>query len=356
MSVIIEGGRVPTQWLNRSTRAGIGPRKSDNGDAQGVRLAFINNMPDAALEDTELQFFELLANVSGKLPVYIKLYSLPGIVRADRGGEHLDKFYFGVNDIWQNQFDCVIITGTEPKQSNLREELYWNQLAEILDWAERNTNSTILSCLAAHASVLHSDGITRRRLPDKQCGVFHSTKTLKHHLTCDLPDTSGFPHSRWNEVREKELVAGGYNILTKSAEAGIDLFVKKKQKSLFVYFQGHPEYSAETLAKEYRRDVKRFLRGERESYPSMPHGYFNETTAAALHTFQHRAMADRGEDTMTLFPEFTNEKLENTWRSSAVCVYRNWLQYVMSKKAEQPDFIAVPDLQSVMQRKQALIR
>ena len=64
------------------------------------------------------------------------------------------------------------------------------------------------------------------------------------------------PHSRWNEVRADALTACGYEILTQSAEAGVDLFVKKKKDSLFVHFQGHPEYSVRTLLKEYRRDIK----------------------------------------------------------------------------------------------------
>ena len=74
------------------------------------------------------------------------------------------------------------------------------------------------------------------------------------------------PHSRWNEVRADALNSCGYEILVQSAQAGVDLFVKKKKDSLFVHFQGHPEYGTRTLLKEYRRDIKRFLRGEREKH------------------------------------------------------------------------------------------
>ena len=70
------------------------------------------------------------------------------------------------------------------------------------------------------------------------------------------------------------LAACGYIVLTQSAEGGVDTFVKKKKRSLFVHFQGHPEYGAQTLLKEYRRDIKRFLRGERETYPSDAKGLF----------------------------------------------------------------------------------
>ena len=148
-------------------------------------------------------------------------------------------------------------------------------LTEVFDWAERNTTSTVLSCLAAHAGVLHSDGIGRHPLSDKQFGVFDFAKTADHPLTQRYAGRSvRFPHSRWNEVRADELTAGGYLVLTQSAEGGVDSFVKKKKRSLFVHFQGHPEYGAQTLLKEYRRDIKRFLRGERETYPTMPQGIF----------------------------------------------------------------------------------
>src|SRR6185437_11241275 len=124
-------------------------------------------------------------------------------------------------------------------------------------------------------------------------GVFQSQRNGSHHLTREFPEISRFPHSRWNEVRESDLAAAGYTILTKSAEAGVDLFTKKQQRSLFVYFQGHPEYQAETLAKEYRRDIKRFLRGERESYPSMPVGYFDVAATQVLQNFQKKGIVDR---------------------------------------------------------------
>src|SRR5260370_17767804 len=99
----------------------------------------------------------------------------------------------------------------------------------------------------------------------------------------------GFPHARWNEVREEALTSCGYSVLTKSAEAGVNLFVKKKKKSLFVHFQGHPEYASGTLWKEYRRDVRRFLRRERPPYPKMPHGYFSPPAPKILDEYQTKA-------------------------------------------------------------------
>ncbi len=337
MPVIIEGGRVPTRWAeNRNPR----PATSTGGPGtrECLSLALINNMPDAALEDTELQFFELLDRASGEVPVMVKLYSLAGIPRTDRGQRHLDSFYFGFDDLWNSRFDGVIVTGTEPHQSNLKDEPYWAALTEVLDWAEENTSSTVLSCLAAHASVLHGDGIDRHRLRDKRFGVFDSAKNCDHLLTSRIADRIRFPHSRWNEVRAGELTSSGYTVLTESADAGVDLFVKKKKKSLFVHFQGHPEYGAQTLLKEYRRDIKRFLRQERDTYPTMPAGYFDAAATHILNEFRDTALSLPGE-AAALFPEASVVSgLQNTWQSPAIRLYSNWLQYVVSRKTEPSPF------------------
>ena len=335
MALIIEG-RVPSGWEQRGHSLQA-PRR-----AECVSLALINNMPDPALEDTELQFFELLDAASDDIPVFLKLYSLNGIPRTDRGQRRLNSFYFDMDDLWSNRFDAVIMTGTEPRQPDLRSEPYWSALTDLLDWAESNTFSTILSCLAAHAGVLHSDGIGRHPLSDKQFGVFDFVKTSDHQLTAGTADPVRFPHSRWNEVRADELRACGYSVLTQSAEGGVDSFVKKKKQSLFVHFQGHPEYGARTLLKEYRRDIKRFLRSERETYPSMPKGYFDPASARLLTEFRDAVLLDRREERMEGFPEFAVAgSLQKTWCSSATNIYRNWLRYVVSKKMEVPAFPAL---------------
>jgi homoserine trans-succinylase len=120
-----------------------------------------------------------------------------------------------------------------------------------------------------------------------------------------------------------------------SAQAGVDLFVKKKKESLFVHFQGHPEYGTGTLLKEYRRDIKRFLRKERETYPNMPHGYFDATATKLLSDFRDKVKANPHEEFVAEFPEAAVVGgLQETWRASAAAVYRKWLQYLVSRKAE----------------------
>src|SRR5437773_8629064 len=298
MPIVMDRGRIPTRLAEEKSVRPVG-----SFDTSGLQIALINNMPDPALEDTELQFFDLLDAAASDLPVHLRLYSLPKIPRSARGMEHLGHFYFGIDDLLSRQFDGVIMTGTEPHQPDLREEPYWDVLGDVLDWAEDHTVSTVLSCLAAHAGVLYSDGIPRHRLADKQFGVFDDRRVSAHPLASGTAERMPFPHSRWNEVREEELTACGYTVVTKSAEAGVNLFVKEKRKSTFIHFQGHPEYGARTLLKEYRRDVKRFLRRERETYPSMPCGYFDAAATKALTEFREAAVSDPREERMAAFPD-----------------------------------------------------
>ena len=352
MGVVIEGCRIPPRWAERNSSQPV--VSVDGYTAKPLKVGFVNNMPDPALEDTEMQFFELLDEASGRTSVHIKLYSLPGIPRGERGQAHLRSFYFDFDDLWNGDFDAIIVTGTEPRSSNLREEPYWPVLVDLLDWAERNTSSAILSCLAAHASVLHSDGISRHRLDDKRFGVFAFDKAADHMMTDNTGDLIHFPHSRWNEVREDALTACGYLVLTNSSEAGVDSFVKRKKNSLFVHFQGHPEYSAHTLLKEYRRDIKRFLRHERETYPTMPQGYFDPSATRLLTEFQQTALSNPHEEVMADFPDSAIvSTVRNGWHASAVSLYSNWLQYVRSRNADSAAFMASLTSQDQQQRKRS---
>ncbi len=334
MPLMLQGRRIPEAWGGKPS-VGTGRHGSS---APSLRIALVNNMPDPAFEDTGRQFFTLLNSAVGDHNAVLQLFSLPQVIRGERVLEHFHAAYSDIHDLFNGQFDGVVITGTEPLKHNLREEAYWAALTGLFDWAERNTTSAVLSCLAAHASVLHSDGIERCPLGDKQFGVFEFPKS--DHALMNLNTGSvRFPHSRWNEVRKDDLIAHGYSVLTHSPEGGVDCFIKRKKQSLFVHFQGHPEYDTQTLLKEYRRDVKRFLRAERETYPNMPRGYFDATTAQLLDEFRDKALCNRHEDFMTQFPDSSVPAAPvNTWHDSAVSIYRNWLQFIAERKDERRAF------------------
>jgi homoserine O-succinyltransferase/O-acetyltransferase len=276
-----------------------------------IHIGLINNMPDAALKGTERQFLSLLDAAAGGQAVHVSLYALPGVPRSEAARRHLDCFYSGIESLWDGQFDGLIVTGTEPRAENLKDEPYWESLAQVVDWAGRNTHSTIWSCLAAHAALLHNDGIGRRRLAEKRFGVFECERASDHALTAGAPEHLRMPHSRWNDIPESDLTDCGYTVLTRSRDGGVDAFAKAG-KSLFVFFQGHPEYEANSLLLEYRRDVRRYLSGERDTYPAMPQGYFDQDT--------------------TDLTALAETKVSNTWHSASVQIYGNWLAYLRAQK------------------------
>jgi len=300
------------------------PRQLRATAAETIDIGLVNNMPDAALEQTERQFIGLLNAGAGERRIRLTMFSLPEVVRAGGARERVELRYTAIEKLWDSRLDGLIVTGTEPRAPDLRDEPYWGTLSKVIDWAEANTRSTIWSCLGAHAAVLHMDGIGRHALPDKCFGVFEASTSARHALMRGLPTRFGIPHSRWNELREEELTAAGYTVLTRSEEAGVDMFARQGN-SLFVFFQGHPEYEARTLLGEYRRDVRRFLCGERETYPSLPHDYFDEDATRLLAAFRLRALNERHATLMEAFPSCSEESLQARWHPAAECLMANWL-------------------------------
>ena len=307
---------------------------SDVRTADCVTVGLINNMPDAALEATERQFTELVALSAHNTLVRLVLFSIPQVprdaaVRRDMAGRYRD-----ISAMWDTHLDGLIVTGNEPKSKALKEEPYWPALAQVIDWARANTYSTVWSCLAAHAAVLHSDGIERVALPEKLSGVFDCTPADAHPMLRGVAVPVCVPHSRANDLSERALKAAGYRILTRSSAAGVDMFVRQ-EGSFHLFLQGHPEYEADTLLREYRRDIGRFLRGERERYPAMPQGYFDADARATLEVFRKRALAERRGDLIKSFPMGRLQaRLGDSCRASAIAIYENWFDYLRGRKAE----------------------
>src|SRR3989475_1251495 len=302
-----------------------------DADANCLEIGLVNNMPDAALDATERQFRALLDAAADGLVLRLTLYTLPEVPRTDFGRRQVSR-YSDLGDLWDRHHDGLIVTGTEPRAADLKDEPFWGSLTRVLEWAERHTHSTVLSCLAAHAGILHIDGIVRRPLGNKRFGIFECVRVSDHPLTAAAPSRLQMPHSRWNEIPEEALLACGYRVLTRSEDAGVDAFVKQR-KSLFVFFQGHPEYEAVTLLLEYRRDIGRFLRCERDTYPRMPHGYFDQETVEALTALRDRALLDRREELLAGFPTaVAARQVTHTRRPSAWNLYRNWPRDVRAQE------------------------
>ncbi len=295
-------------------------------------VALVNNMPDPALEPTESQFASLLDAAADTLPVRLRRVWLPEVPRGAQALERIARSYFSVEDLAAEPPDALIVTGMEPRAPALEAEPYWERMVQLLDWAEGHTFSSVWSCLAAHAAAQALAGVRRQRLAEKCFGVFDHDILAKHPLLEGVAAPLATPHSRWNELPMEKLQAGGFEVLSASREAGADLFVRPGC-SLLVCLQGHPEYEAASLLKEYRRDVGRFLRGEQAAWPTLPRGYFGERGLEAL--ARYRREVEPGRDPAR-FPDFPTSalaaELQATWRPAAVALYRNWLHLASARR------------------------
>ena len=291
-----------------------------------LTIGLINNMPDPALQATERQFMRLLTAAAGNNRIRFHCFSLPSVIRSESAKWRVDRKYTDIADLDRLHIDGLIVTGAEPNAATLPEEPFWQDLTDIIDWAKTNTRSTIWSCLAAHAAVLHLDGIERQRLEAKCSGIYDCFAVADHWLTNGLPSPLGISHSRLNELRAADLTARDYQLLTVSPEGGVDIFAKQL-RSQFIFFQGHPEYDPLSLEREYLRDISRFLAGERDTYPAVPAGYFDSETEARLADFERRARVERRPALSTELPDRTLRQ-DSATAPAATALLRNWLNHL----------------------------
>ena len=316
---------MPLPSFHRSRR---GPARADGALAIGL----VNNMPDAALKTTERQFRDLLAGAAGGPSVALRVFSFPELPRSEQGRRHVAEHHEPIENLWGSQFDGLIVTGAAPVSPALEQEPCWPALARLVEWAERHTASTIWSCLAAHVAVRHIDGIERRPLGGKLSGVFECDRVADHPLLAIMPARWTTPHSRYNALPETALRARGYNILSRSRTAGADVFVKRCG-SLFVFLQGHPEYDAGALGREYRRDVVNFLAGKSDDYPEPPANYFPAEIADGMRAFRDVALRDRDAALFERFPALP--AMSAPWREAAVGLYAAWLAQLSARRSRR---------------------
>jgi homoserine O-succinyltransferase/O-acetyltransferase len=298
-----------------------------------IVIGLVNNMPDQALASTGRQFAELLTKAAGNLPVVLQIFSISSIPRSDAGRQYVRDRYEPVEHLWDASLDGLIVTGTEPRAADLTDEPYWPTLARLVDWSVENAVPSIWSCLAAHAAVQRLDGIQRVTRSRKLSGVFECVKIVDHPLVSDGPGCWHTPHSRYNDLPEEELTARGYQILVRSPVVGADLFIKEFGVPI-LFMQGHPEYEADVLLREYRRDISRFLAGAYADYPEMPCGYFGETATAALTAFRTRALRQRKKTLIAEFPmALAQRDLLGSWQTAASRLYANWLSHVAQRES-----------------------
>ncbi|HQU15977.1 MAG: homoserine O-succinyltransferase [Chromatiales bacterium 21-64-14] len=296
-------------------------------DIRELHIGLLNLMPDAALAATERQFFRLVGESNQIAQFYMHPFTVEALARDAEGAAHVARYYEPFEKIQEQGLDALIITGANVTGSDLSREPFWKPLIQVIDWAYDNVTSTLCSCLATHAVLQFRYGQPRRRLTRKRWGVFpHRVVDRRHPLVSGVNTRFDVPHSRFNEVFREQFSAAGLHVLVEDEQAGVHLAVSEDRFRL-VFFQGHPEYDTISLLKEYKREVHRFVDGQRGDYPPFPAHYFRKRTQAVLEEYRDQVCraTQRGAP-MPPFPEpLIAPGLDNTWHDTAEAVINNWI-------------------------------
>ena len=302
-------------------------RTAGNQDIRELHIGLLNMMPDAALEATERQFLRLIGESNPIAQFLIHPFTLDALPRDDAARRHVDSYYQSFDEIKRQGLDALIITGANVIGADLAQEVFWDELIEVADWAHERVTSTLCSCLATHAVLDFRYAQKRVKQARKKWGVFrHQVVDASHPLVADVNSEFDVPHSRWNSVYPEQFDAAGLRILVTGDDGCVHL-ATSPDGFRTVFFQGHPEYDTISLLKEYKRDVNLYIDGGLDAYPPMPEHYFSDFCAATLREYRWRLQQaiDRG-DPAPGFPEhLVTPRLHNTWRDTGSGVVGAWV-------------------------------
>ena len=299
-------------------------------DIRELHIGFLNMMPDAALAATERQFISLVGGCNRIAQFFVYPFSLEGLPRSGETLEYIDRYYSRYEDLTRSGLDALIITGANVANPSLDQEPFWDPLMEVVDWARRNVASTLYSCLATHATLKRFYGIERQPLPEKRWGVYsHRISMPRHPLLRGINTRFDVPHSRYNDISASQLEEAGLTVLVESEEGGVHMAVSPDQFRA-IFFQGHPDYDTNSLLKEYKREVIRYLNGELLRPPPFPEHYFPAQARETAKRFVLEAERALREDKP--LPDFLERDIEpdidNTWGDTAKAIINNWLGLV----------------------------
>ena len=260
-------------------------------DIRPLKILILNLMPTKV--DTETQLSRLLGNTP--LQVEIELIHTKTHQSKNTSEEHLLAFYKVFDDIKENFYDGMIITGAPVEKMEFEEVDYWAELVEIMEWSKSHVQSTLHICWGAQAGLYYHFGIPKYLMDEKLSGVYaHKVDYKKSILFRGFDDIFYVPHSRYTTIKREDVEAvKGLRVLSSSEKAGVYCVATKGGRQIFL--TGHSEYDADTLNKEYTRDKKAGIN------PNIPEHYFpndDDTKAPVI-----------------------------TWRAHATLLFTNWLNY-----------------------------
>jgi homoserine O-succinyltransferase len=298
--------------------------------------AFVNNMPDGAFESTERQFVGLLEAGSGSAIVDVKRFAMAGVPRGEKAATRIAEQYGPMEAIRLDPPDLLIVTGSNPLEERISDEPYWDELADLLTWGSAHVGSMLLSCLSAHAALEIFDGIERVHLPTKCTGVFAQEVDASHPLAAGLEHSIVLPHSRTNTVPREALERAGYHIAIQSEAVGWSVATRDVAGCQVVLVQGHPVYEPSSLLREYQRDVRRYVRHERNELPCLPLHCVAPTDWEQLEALHRAVTGDSRDPALVEAYPFAEVGARSTWPwcVTAQRLYANWLAGV-SKRSDE---------------------
>jgi homoserine O-succinyltransferase len=270
--------------------------RANSQDIRPLKILILNLMPTKIA--TETQILRLLSNTP--LQVDIELMQTVTHVSKNTSQEHLTKFYKSFEEVKNEKFDGMIVTGAPVEQMEFEEVDYWDELCEIFEWAKTNVYSTFYICWGAQAGLYYHYGLKKYPLKEKMFGIFeHQPLDLYHPLMRGIDDKFYVPQSRHTEIRMEDIAKiKDLQVLSYTAESGVHLLSDMECRNFFS--TGHSEYDADTLATEYFRDKNKGLDIQ------IPYNYFPDND--------------------------TTKKPPITWRSTGVLLFTNWLNYFVYQR------------------------
>lgn len=328
---LVAHNNLPTfQRLQQRGQEVLSLERAEQQDIRELHIGFLNMMPDAALAATEQQFIRLVGSCNRIAQFYVYPFSIPEMNRGEAAEAHIREHYFEFDALKEQGLDALIITGANVINPSLDQEAFWSPLMEVVDWADENVTSIFCSCLATHALLKHFHGLERVHQAKKIWGVFsHRIRKPDHPLMRDINTRFDAPHSRFNDISSTAMEGVGLSVLVDSDECDMLLAVSPDQFRK-VYFQGHPEYDAISLLKEYKREVNRYLNDELADPPPYPDHYLSpEAADIADEYIESCVKAKNAGRTPTPFPEDQlMQHVDNTWGDTGKAIVNNWLGLV----------------------------
>ena len=260
-------------------------------DIRPLRVLLLNLMPTKI--KTETQILRMLSNTP--LQIQVELLQTATHVASNVSEQHLEQFYRTFDDVREQHYDGLIITGAPVERLEFADVDYWEELCAIMEWSNSHVHSTLHICWGAQAGIYYHYGVQKEEVPAKVFGVFaHRVVKPSSPLVRGFNDLFWAPHSRYTQVEAQAIAADPrLEIIAESDEAGIYIVKSTNSRHFFVF--GHPEYDATTLADEYVRDQAKGMD------TALPANYFPGNDPEAVP--------------------------RNNWRSHAQLLYTNWLNY-----------------------------